>query len=82
MTEILTRVMGVLQRVRDMSELSGAATVVFIVIFVFGLLNCILGYRILRFWMMLFGFGMGAGAGLVAAFYQELKEKAPILWQC
>ena len=43
MTEILTRVMGVLQRVRDMSELSGAATVVFIVIFVLGLFNIIFG---------------------------------------
>lgn len=79
MTEILTRVMGVLQRVRDMSELSGAATVVFIVIFVFGLLNCILGYRILRFWMMLFGFGMGAGAGLVAAFLSGVEGKSAYL---
>lgn len=76
MTEILTRVMGVLQRVRDMSELSGAATVVFIVIFVLGLLNCILGYRILRFWMMLFGFGMGAGLGLVAAFLSGAEGKS------
>ena len=79
MTEILTRVMGVLQRVRDMSELSGAATIVFIVIFVFGLLNCILGYRILRFWMMLFGFGMGAGMGLVAAFLSGAEGKSAYL---
>ena len=76
MTEILTRVMGVLQRVRDMSELSGAATIIFAVIFVFGLLNCILGYRILRFWMMLFGFGMGAGLGLVAAFLSGAEGKS------
>lgn len=76
MTEILTRVMGVMQRVRDMSELSSAATVVFIVIFVFGLLNCILGYRILRFWMMLFGFGMGAGLGLVATFLSGAEGKS------
>ncbi len=79
MTEILTRVMGVLQRVSDMSELSGAATVVFGVIFVFGLLNCILGYRILRFWMMLFGFGMGAGLGLVAAFLSGVEGKSAYL---
>lgn len=76
MNEILIRVMGVLQRVRDMSELSGAATVVFAVIFVFGLLNCILGYRILRFWMMLFGFGMGAGLGIIAAFLSGVEGKS------
>ena len=74
MTEILTRVMGVLQRVSDMSELSGAATVVFGVIFVFGLLNCILGYRILLEWERVWG--------LWQPFCQELREKAPILRLC
>ena len=31
------------------------------IVLVFGLMNCILGYRLLRFWMMLFGFLIGAG---------------------
>ncbi|MBQ8305618.1 MAG: TMEM198/TM7SF3 family protein [Blautia sp.] len=34
---------------------------------VFGLLNCFLGYRMLRFWVMLAGFGIGAAAALYAA---------------
>jgi hypothetical protein len=32
----------------------------------FGLLNCLLGYRLLRFWMMLGGFALGAAAGYFA----------------
>lgn len=79
MTEILTRVMNILQRLQNMSELSGAATIAFGIIFVFGVLNCILGYRILRFWMMLFGFGMGAGIGLIAAFFSGTEGKSSYL---
>lgn len=79
MSEILVRIMGILERVRNMSELSGIATAVFGVIFIFGLLNCILGYRILRFWMMLFGFAMGAGIGLVGAFFSGTEDKSKYL---
>lgn len=79
MSEILERVMSILERVHNMSELSGIATAVFGVIFIFGLLNCILGYRILRFWMMLFGFAMGAGIGLVGAFLSGTEDKSKYL---
>ena len=61
MTEILMRVMNIVERVRSMEQLNQMAMILFGVILVFGLLNCILGYRVLRFWMMLFGFVLGAG---------------------
>lgn len=79
MSEILVRIMGILERVRNMSELSGIATAVFGMIFIFGLLNCILGYRILRFWMMLFGFAIGAGIGLFGAFLSGTEDKSKYL---
>ena len=66
MTEILMRIMTIAERVRSMEQLNQMAMLVFGVIFVFGLLNCILGYRVLRFWMMLFGFVLGAGLGAAA----------------
>jgi hypothetical protein len=33
----------------------------------FGLLNCLLGYRLLRFWMMLGGFALGMAVGYFAS---------------
>lgn len=68
MTEIFMRIMNIVERVRTMEELNQMAMVVFGAIFVFGLLNCILGYRVLRFWMMLFGFGIGAGLGAAGVY--------------
>ena len=41
--------------------------IILAVILVFGLLNCFLGYRMLRFWVMLAGFGAGALAALYVA---------------
>ncbi len=44
----------------------------------FWLLNCILGYRILRFWMMIFGFLIGAGAGFAATYMSGVQDKMVI----
>ena len=68
MTEIFMRIMNIVERVRSREELNQMAMVVFGAIFVFGLLNCILGYRVLRFWMMLFGLAMGAGLGAAGVY--------------
>lgn len=79
MTEILMRILNIAERVRGMEQLSRVAAVAFAVLFIFGFLNCILGYRILRFWMMLFGFGMGAGLGLAAAYSVGVEDKMTYL---
>lgn len=73
MIEILTRIMTILERVRGMEELSSIAVGFFSVLLVFGVLNCLLGYRLLRFWMMLGGFGVGAGIGLFFASTLEIS---------
>lgn len=68
MIEILARIMNIAERVRNMEELPLAAKGIFGILLVFGILNCVLGYRLLRFWMMLFGFVLGAGLGLAGAY--------------
>lgn len=42
-------------------ERPGLAFFVLAALTAFGILNCLFGYRLLRFWMMLAGFGLGAG---------------------
>ena len=80
MMDIMLRFMNIIERVRTVPAVSGAASAAFAVLLVFGVLNCILGYRLLRFWMMLFGFVIGAGIGLgiVLAVIVFLSYKAGI----
>lgn len=49
---------------------------IFAVILIFGVLNCILGYRLLRFWMMLGGFLVGAGLAFVIVHGMGIEEKS------
>lgn len=67
MQEMLQRIFGILERVRNMSVDSTWVMIAFGAVLAFGLLNSILGYRLLRFWVMLFGFGAGAAAGFMGA---------------
>ena len=50
---MLSRGFDILQRAGGMEQISQLMVIVYGVLCVFGLLNCILGYRILRFWMMM-----------------------------
>lgn len=75
MTEILVRVMNIIQRVRNMQELNMFAMAIFAVILGFGVMNCFFGYRLLRFWVMLFGFGLGAVGGAFVVYYVGVTEK-------
>lgn len=68
MLDFLLRLMDIIERVRTASSVSDIAMIGFGILLVFGFINCILGYRLLRFWMMIFGFVIGAGLGLGAAF--------------
>lgn len=68
MTDVLRRVLNIADRVGNM----GTDHVVFIAamgaLLIFGILNCVLGYRLLRFWMMLGGFFLGAGVGFMGVY--------------
>jgi len=73
---LLQRIMGVVDRFRTMEQrIPGAAMLVFGLLAAFGLLNCLLGYRLMRFWMMLFGFLAGAGCGFAAAWFLEVPTQ-------
>ena len=73
---LLQRAMGVVDRFRTMEQrIPGGAVVIFGMLAAFGLLNCLLGYRLMRFWMMLFGFLAGAGCSFAAAWYMGVPTQ-------
>ena len=75
MTDILWRLTNIIQRVQYMDPQSLGAMAGYGILLVFGILNCILGYRLLRFWMMLFGFILGGVAGFAAAYTTGVTEQ-------
>ena len=75
MTDILQQVMNMLENQGTLPQISSFAVIGFGVLFVLGVVNCILGYRLLRFWMMLFGFLIGAGLGFGVAYSTGVQEK-------
>ena len=68
MTGILQQIMNTMEQTRSASVLDSVSTIGFAALFVLGVINCVLGYRLLRFWMMLFGFLIGGGIGLGVAY--------------
>lgn len=77
--DILSRAFNILQRAGGMEQIGQFMTIVYGVICVFGILNCLLGYRILRFWMMIFGFLIGAGAGFGVTYLSGVEDKMMIV---
>ena len=74
--EILNKLGEMMDNILGILVLSGIMIIVFGIVFVFGLTNCILGYRLLRFWMMIFGFCIGAGIGFFLVYRIDTEEKA------
>ena len=74
--EILNKLGEMVDNILGIQVLSGIMIIVFGIVFVFGLTNCILGYRLLRFWMMIFGFCIGAGIGFFLVYRIGTEEKA------
>ena len=74
--EILNKLGEMMDNILGIQVLSGIMIIVFGIVFVFGLTNCILGYRLLRFWMMIFGFCIGAGIGFFLVYRVGTEEKA------
>ena len=74
--EILNKLGEMMDNILGIQVLSGIMIIVFGIVFVFGLTNCILGYRLLRFWMMIFGFCIGAGIGFFLVYRIGTEEKA------
>lgn len=75
MNDVLQQIMNMVENTRTVPSVSGFSMIGFTVLLIFGVVNCVLGYRLLRFWMMLFGFSIGAGIGFVAAYSSGVTEK-------
>lgn len=75
MTDILQQAMDMFGNAGTLPQISSFAVVGFGVLFGLGVMNCVLGYRLLRFWMMLFGFLIGAGLGFGTAYSTGVQEK-------
>lgn len=56
-----------------------AAMGTFGVILLVGLLNVFLGYRLMRFWMMLGGFALGVGGGVFVGYHLGLSRNSLLL---
>lgn len=78
-TEILTRILEIAERITQTEEVSTVVMGIYGIVLVFGILNCVLGYRLLRFWVMLFGFAAGAFAGLFLVRSMDVQDKTAYL---
>lgn len=79
MTDVFGSIVSIAGNLLDSDLVNRFMMAVFAVILVFGVLNCILGYRLLRFWMMLGGFLVGAGLALVIVHGMGTQEKSTML---
>ncbi len=79
MTEILIRILNIVERFRNMRELNSLTMAIFAAMLLFGVMNCILGYRLMRFWMMLGGFAAGCGAAFLLAGSMGIQEREVLL---
>ena len=73
MTGILQQIMSTMEQTRSVSVLDSVSMIGFAALLVLGVINCVLGYRLLRFWMMLFGFLIGGGIGLGMAYTMGIQ---------
>lgn len=72
--DILLRLLDVLEEFRNMRELNDFTVALFSAMVLFGLCNCILGYRLMRFWMMLGGFAAGCACGFLISNFMGLDS--------
>lgn len=77
--DILTRIWGIVERISTSEEIPTVVMGIFGIVMVFGILNCVLGYRLLRFWVMLFGFASGAVSGLFLVKSMGVEDKTVYL---
>ena len=50
-------------------------TIIFGVLLVLGILNCVFGYRLIRFWMMVGGFFVGAVLAFICVRSMDIQDK-------
>ena len=79
MTDVINSVVNITGNLMDSDFVNRFMMAVFAVVLVFGILNCVFGYRLLRFWMMLGGFFVGGGLALIVVHTMGVQEKSTML---
>ncbi len=79
MTGILGNMVSITGNLLDSELVNRFVMGFFAVVLVFGVMNCILGYRLLRFWMMLGGFLVGCGLALIILYTMGTQEKTTLM---
>lgn len=79
MTDVFNGVVNITGNLLDSDFVNRFTMAIFAVILVFGILNCVFGYRLLRFWMMIGGFFVGAGLALIVVHTMGIQEKSTML---
>ena len=76
MTDVFSGLLNLTGNLLDSDLVNRFLMAIFAVILVFGILNCVLGYRLLRFWMMLGGFCVGCGLAFVVVHGMGIEQKS------
>ena len=79
MTDMFGSIVNIMGNLLDSDLVNRFMMAIFAVILVFGILNCILGYRLLRFWMMVGGFLVGGGLALIIVRTMGTQEKSMMM---
>jgi len=74
MREFLARLWEIAGEYQTKIEANGLMIWIFGALLIFGLINCVIGYRLVRFWIMLCGFAGGAFAGYAGAHFLGYEE--------
>ena len=79
MTDMFGSIVNIMGNLLDSDLVNRFMMAIFAEILVFGILNCILGYRLLRFWMMVGGFLVGGGLALIIVRTMGTQEKSMMM---
>lgn len=79
MTDMFGSIVNIMGNLLDSDLVNRFMMAIFAVILVFGILNCILGYRLLRFWMMVGGFLVGGGLAFIIVRTMGTQEKSMMM---
>ena len=79
MTDVFNGVVNITGNLLDSDFVNRFTMAIFAVILVFGILNCVFGYRLLRFWVMIGGFFVDAGLALIVVHTMGMQEKSTML---
>ena len=81
MVDILKNIMNIAYRVRNMQIAGTLSMALFGVVLVFGIMNCVLGYRLLRFWMMIFGFSLEQESDYLPFIRSDSGKRCIMQWE-